>query len=342
MAYVHVLRGGLLESRHRVHAAVVRPDGSLVASLGDPGFSSYLRSSAKAFQALPFVPMLERYGLDSRHLAIAMASHAGEAVHVQTVREIHDHAGIDPNWLVCGIHAPFNEAARAELRAKGEHPSVLHNNCSGKHSGMIAASLAKGWGHENYHLLEHPLQQEILTGLGELFNLDHVETAVDGCSVPCFRVPMHNAALGMARLAQPERAPETYRDRLEIAFQAMRDHPLLIAGTGRTDTVLMTHVPGLISKIGAEAFIGLAARETRYGPIGITIKIEDGSERALSVAAVAVLEQLGLCDTSNPAFSSLAHPITKNVAGLEVGELRANFELDWSGVRSQKSEGKSS
>jgi L-asparaginase II len=327
VAYVHVLRGGLLESRHRVHAAVVRPDGSLVASLGDPGFSSYLRSSAKAFQAMPFIPMLEHYGLDSRHLAIAMASHAGEPIHVQTVQEIHDHAGIDPDWLMCGIHAPFNEDARAELRAHNERPSVLHNNCSGKHSGMIAASMARGWGHENYHLLEHPLQQEILVGLGELFNLDHVDTAVDGCSVPCFRVPMHNAALGMARLANPESAPGIYRDRLEIAFQATRAHPLLIAGTGRTDTVLMTHVPGLTSKIGAEAIISLAARETRYGPIGITIKIEDGSERALSVATVAVLGQLGLCDSSDPAFSELAHPITKNVAGLEVGELRAAFEL---------------
>jgi L-asparaginase II len=329
VAYVHVLRGGLLESRHRVHAAVVRPDGGLVASLGDPGFSSYLRSSAKAFQALPFISTLDRYGLGSRHLAIAMASHAGEPIHVQTVREIHDRAGINPDWLVCGIHAPFNDAARAELRAKGERPNVLHNNCSGKHSGMIATSLAKGWGHEHYHLLEHPLQQEILVGLGELFGLDQVETAVDGCSVPCFRVPMRNAALGMARLADPERAPEPYRDRLEIAFSAMRDHPLLIAGTGRTDTVLMTQIPGLISKIGAEAFIALAARETRYGPIGITLKIEDGSERALSVAAIAVLEQLGLCDANDPALSGLAHPITKNVAGLEVGELKASFELDW-------------
>jgi L-asparaginase II len=340
VAYVHVLRGGLLESRHRVHAAVVRPDGSLVASLGDPGFSSYLRSSAKAFQALPFIPTLERYGLGSRHLAIAMASHAGEAVHVQTVQEILEHAGIDPDWLVCGIHAPFNDQARAELRARGERPSVLHNNCSGKHVGMIAASLARGWGHAGYQNADHPLQQEILAGLGELFGLDRVETAVDGCSVPCFRVPMHNAALGMARLADPKSAPETYRDRLEIAFAAMRAYPLLIAGTGRTDTVLMTHIPGLVSKIGAEAFIALAARETDFGPIGITIKIEDGAERALSVAALAVLEQLGLCDTTNPAFLGLAHPITKNVAGLEVGELRANFELEWkSEVRGQGSEG---
>ena len=328
MAYVHVLRGGLLESRHRVHAAVVRPDGSLAAHLGDPSFSSYLRSSAKAFQALPFIPVLERYGLGSRHLAVAMASHAGEAVHVQTVREIHDAAGINPDWLVCGIHAPFNEDARNQLREHGERPSVLHNNCSGKHSGMIAASLANGWGHEGYQNPDHPLQQEILRGIGELFGLSTVETAVDGCSVPSFRVPMRNAALAMTRLADPASAPDTYRERLEIAFAAMRAHPLLIAGTGRTDTVLMEHVPGLVSKIGAEAFVCLAARESRFGPVGIALKIEDGAERALGVATLAVLEQLSVLDTSNPAFSSLAHPIIKNVAGLEVGELRASFEIE--------------
>lgn len=305
----------------------MRPDGSLVASLGDAGFSSYLRSSAKAFQALPFIPTLEPYGLGSRHLAIAMASHAGEAIHVQTVREIHDRAGIDPDWLVCGIHAPFDDRARAELRERGERPSVLHNNCSGKHSGMIAASLARAWGHEGYQNPDHPLQREIVAGLGELFELDRVETAVDGCSVPSFRAPMRNAALGMARLADPQSAPEAYRERLEMAFSAMREHPLLIAGTGRTDTVLMEHVPGLVSKIGAEAFICLAARESRFGPVGIAIKIEDGAERALSAAATGVLEQLGLLETSDPVFAPLARPITTNVAGLEVGELRANFEI---------------
>lgn len=305
----------------------MRPDGSPLAHLGDPGFSSYLRSSAKAFQALPFVPVLERYGLGSRHLAVAMASHAGEAVHVETVRQIHEHAGIDPDWLVCGIHAPFNEDARNQLRDRGERPSVLHNNCSGKHSGMIAASLTNGWGHVGYQNPDHPLQQEILRGIGELFGLSHVETAVDGCSVPCFRVPVQNAALAMTRLADPSSAPEVYRERLEIAFQAMRAHPLLIAGTGRTDTVLMGHVPGLVSKIGAEAFICMAARETRFGPVGIALKIEDGAERALGVAALALLEQLGLLETGDPVFGGLAHPITKNVAGLEVGEIRANFEL---------------
>jgi L-asparaginase II len=165
---VHVLRGGLLESRHRVHLAAVRPDGSLLASIGEATFSSFLRSSAKAFQAIPFVPLMEQFKLGPQHLAVAMASHAGEEVHVNTVAEFQARTGINPNWLVCGIHWPFNDDARAALRAKGERPNVLHNNCSGKHSGMLAACVARGWPTEGYANPDHPLQLEIAAHIKKL------------------------------------------------------------------------------------------------------------------------------------------------------------------------------
>ena len=333
MSYVHVLRGGLLESRHRVHLAAIRPDGSLLASVGEPNFSSFLRSSAKAFQAIPLVPVMNRFKLEPQHLAVAMASHAGEDAHVNTVADFQATAGIDPGWLVCGIHWPFDDDARAALRAKGERPSVLHNNCSGKHTGMLAACIARGWPTEGYANPDHPLQLEIAAHIQKLMNLDHLEIGVDGCSVPCFRMPLSNAALGMAKIAAPNLMPENqsleYEEIFETEFAAMRAHPNLIAGTGLIDTLLMRHVPNLASKIGAESFMLIAVKDSQHGPFGMAMKIEDGNERARDVAMLEVLAQLGLMKRHDTNFSSLSKPILRNHAGLEVGQIRAAFELQF-------------
>jgi L-asparaginase II len=326
MSYVHVLRGGLLESRHRVHLAAIRPDGSLLASTGEPNFSSFLRSSAKAFQAIPLVPMMDKFNLEPQHLAVAMASHAGEDAHVNAVADFQARAGIDPSWLVCGIHWPFDDAARAALRANGERPNVLHNNCSGKHTGMLAACIARGWPTEGYANPDHPLQLEIAAHIKKLMNLEILETGVDGCSVPCFRMPLTNAALGMAKLAAPDQNLE-YAEIFETEFTAMRAHPNLIAGTGLIDTLLMTHVPNLASKIGAESYMLLAVKDSQHGPFGIAMKIEDGNERARDVAILEILVQLGLLERHDANFSSLSEPILHNHTGLEVGQIRPAFEL---------------
>jgi L-asparaginase II len=328
MSYVHVLRGGLLESRHRVHAAVVRPDGSLKASVGDARFTTFLRSSAKPFQAQVLIPHLAALNLESRHLAVAMASHAGEDVHVETVRDLQARAGVDAAWLVCGTHAPFDKATREALRARGEKPSVLHNNCSGKHSGMLAACLAKGLPPRGYEQPNHPLQLEIQGVMRRLLGTDDLGVAVDGCGVPCFRAPLMNAALGMARLAQPTSLPELQLG-LEVAFEAMREHSYLIAGRGRIDTVLMRCVPGLVSKIGAEAFIGMSLRDSSHGPLGIAVKIEDGNERARDIAVMRILEELGVVTPDHTDLQAFRVEIVKNHARLEVGSVEAAFDLAW-------------
>ena len=336
MSYIHVLRGDLLESRHRVHLAAVRPDGSLLASTGKPNFSSFLRSSAKAFQAIPLVQVMKQFDLEPQHLAVAMASHAGEDAHVSTVADFQARAGIDPSWLVCGIHWPFDDAARAALRAKGERPNVLHNNCSGKHTGMLAACIARGWPTEGYANPDHPLQLEIAAHIKKLMNLDHLETGVDGCSVPCFRMPLTNAALSMAKLASAGTVKLAsadqnleYREIFETEFAAMRAHPNLIAGTGLIDTLLMTHVPNLASKIGAESFMLVAVKDSQHGPFGMAMKIEDGNERARDVAMLEILAQLGLMARHDANFSELSEPILRNHTGLEVGRIRPAFELQF-------------
>lgn len=326
MAYVHVLRGGLLESRHRVHAAVVRPDGSLLASVGSADFTTFLRSSAKPFQAQVLIPFLERFNLNSSHLAIAMASHGGEAVHTQVVAELMERTGVDPAWLICGIHAPFDAQTRNELRVSGEKPNVLHNNCSGKHSGMLAACLALGLPTQGYATLEHPLQKQILEIMQHILETDDIGVAVDGCGVPCYRVPLHRAALGFAHLAAPDSLP-SHQSGLEIAANTMQTHPYLIAGRDRIDTALMQAVPSAVSKIGAEALIGVGVHSSSHGPLGIALKIEDGSERARDVAIHRILEELGVIG-ADELLSYRAAPIL-GVAGNAVGAIQPAFDLIW-------------
>ena len=326
MSYVHVLRGGLLESRHRVHAAVVRPDGSLLASAGNADFTTFLRSSAKPFQAQVLIPFLQRFKLNSSHLAIAMASHGGEAVHTRVVAELMEQSGIDPAWLICGIHAPFDAQTRNELRSRNEKPNVLHNNCSGKHSGMLAACLALGYPTRGYASLEHPLQQHIFKIMQDVLETEDIGVAVDGCGVPCYRVPLHRAALGFAHLAAPASSSD-HQDGLEIAATAMRTHPYLIAGRDRIDTALMQAVPNAVSKIGAEALIGVGIRSSSHGPLGIALKIEDGSERARDVAVTRILEGLGVIGASDLLTFRAAQIL--GVAGDAVGTVQPAFDLIW-------------
>lgn len=329
-ALIEVWRGDIVESRHRVHLAVVQSDGRLLASAGDPDLVTFMRSTAKPFQALFFAATLERYGLGARHLALACASHAGEDVHVATAKEILAAAELPASALRCGVHPPFSEAAREALRALGEAPTVLHNNCSGKHSGMLAASKAFGWPLENYTALEHPLQRGIVEAIAEVSDFADVRRAIDGCGVPTFALPLRNAALALARLADPAVGPPAFRERLGAAFDAMREHPLLVGGSEAFDTRLMRAVPGVASKFGAEMFHALALRETRHGALGVALKIEDGGNatRARDAAVLRVLDRLGVAPES-ALLPKLTSPILHNAAGTEVGRVQAAFELQF-------------
>ncbi len=315
-------RGGMDESVHRVHVAVVDASGRQLAACGDPDLVTFPRSSSKPVQALPLA--LAAPTLPSDELAVACASHAGTPEHLAVVGRLLARSGSAVNDLRCGTHPPFDPEAAAALIRRGERPTPLHHNCSGKHAGMLLACVLNGWPRDGYTDPGHPLQRRIRALHAELGHTELAEVVVgtDGCSVPAFALPLHAAARTFAALARP--AGE-HTGALERIFTAMTTHPFLVAGPGRLDTTLMPLVPGLVAKMGAEAFYGLGLRDAPRGPLGAAFKIMDGGERARPHVALAVLEALGTPIT--PELRALAPTTLHNWAGREVGTVRVELEL---------------
>jgi L-asparaginase II len=204
-ALVEVWRGGRVESEHRGAIAVVDASGKLIAHVGNSDLVSYLRSSAKPFQLLPLVESgaADRFAFTDAELAVIAGSHAGEPRHVAAVQSILNKIGLSDDALQCGIHVPFNADAAKALRAADREPTVLHNNCSGKHSGMLAQAVDRGLSTHDYLDPQHPVQVTIRRRLAELggITFDEIGVGVDGCSAPCFAMPLRAAALAFARLA---------------------------------------------------------------------------------------------------------------------------------------------
>lgn len=323
---IEVLRGGVVEARHAVHAVVADAGGRVVASVGEPGASAFYRSAAKPLQALPLVEdgVVERFGITEDELALCCASHEGEPRHLAGARSILAKAGLDESALRCGAHLPFSEVeARAVVRNGGE-ALPIHNNCSGKHAGMLALAMAKGWDPEGYHAAGHPVQKRMM---GEIVRWSKVEesdvaTAVDGCGVVCFAVPLRAMAASFGRFAAA--AADDQAPGLIVA--AMTRHPFMVGGTGRACTAVM-------ERTGARAFVKLGA-EGVYGAgvpgrgLGIAIKVADGARRAVEVALVHVLHQLEVLDTDDlGALARWARPEVRNTRGEVVGAIRPAFEL---------------
>ena len=328
-AYTYAYRGSLIENRHKVSLAIVGPQGNLLAYGGNPHPSAHMRSSAKPFQALALYlsKAIERFGITPAEVALTCASHDGLEQHVALAAHYLRKIGLDERHLACGIHSPLDMTARKALQHAGQPATVLHNNCSGKHIGMLAAALALGTDPQGYEQPEHPVQQLNLQTLRDLSGYRHIPYSVDGCSVPTFVLPLASAARMFALLAEPEAAPAKYQEGLEAVFRTMRQHPELVAGPRSIDTVLMQTVPHLAAKRGADGYYGMALRETRWGPLGIALKVESGSNEAREPMVVRLLEELGIL--SPEVALEWRRPIMRNVRKLEVGHLEAKLELHW-------------
>ncbi|MFN8481658.1 MAG: asparaginase [Anaerolineae bacterium] len=292
---VHVVRNGVTESLHHAAVAVVQSDGTLIYSLGDPDSVTYLRSSAKPFQALPILECgaFDHFGFGPRELAVMCASHSGQSYHVECVQGILDRIGKGVGDLRCGVHAPTYEPAARALAETGQAPTAIHNNCSGKHAGMLALSVYLGVADRDYLDPNHPVQQLNKAALADLASVDpdDIPIAVDGCGVPTFALPLRQAAHAFARLLDPFDLEPARVRAIERVVDAMRAYPEMVAGDQRLDTWLMQTAPNLVTKGGAEGFQGIGVLRDGQEVLGIAVKIADGDLAGRAKAPV-VMESL--------------------------------------------------
>jgi L-asparaginase II len=327
---VRVWRGSLTESIHRGHIAVVNKNGELQYSLGDPYFTTFARSTAKLIQAIPIIESgaAERFGFTEAEIALFCASHNGEEEHVATVLSILSKLGLASEHLQCGSHEPFHEPTTLSMRSNRVAPTSLHNNCSGKHSGMLALAVHRQTPHDNYLSIDHPVQQLMLQAVSEMSGVakDDIALGIDGCGVPVFGMGIDRLATAYAKLGQPQGLSEARATACQTIIKAIRQHPYYLAGSDRFDTQLIEATQGrIVGKMGAEGLFAMTAPESG---LGIVIKVEDGNQRALYPAAVEALQQLGLLTPSElKALSSFHSPKIHNWQKTEVGHIRPDFQL---------------
>jgi L-asparaginase II len=342
-------RGRIVESVHHGSIAVVDSNGRLIASHGDPQAVAFLRSSAKPFQVLPFVERggVDHFGFTPRELAIACASHEGSDMHVQAVLQLQKKIGIDESDLQCGTHMPGDVAEFKSLIVHDKKPATNHNNCSGKHTAMLAHAKMRGLPLENYLDTDHPIQQDILASFAGMcmLTVEQVELGTDGCSAPNFAVPLFNAALAFARFCDPRELSEARASACRRITSAMTTHPEMVSGYGEFDEQLMKAGNGrIVCKRGAEGYqiIGLLPGRLGEGSpgMGIAIKVSDGdasrlgsglesTNRVRPAVTVEILRQLGVLSSEQeqalagfgPAKSIMNH------RGIVTGESYPVFKL---------------
>ncbi len=281
-----VTRGGIVESRHRGAYAVTDASGTIVLAAGDISTPVFPRSAIKAFQFVPVIASgaADHFALTDEEIALCCASHHGEERHVAVARSILSKCGCSETDYECGAHLPSDKSASHALVRSGEPAGQVHNNCSGKHAGMLAYAAHMKLDRRNYTDLDHPVQKSVAATLEQFCEID-IATApvgIDGCSVPTWAVPLKNLAVGFARLPSD---PAGQR-----IVNAVRAHPFMVAGSQGFDTHVMQAVPRLFVKYGAEAvYCGCIP----HANLGFALKVDDGASRAAEVAIAGLMLKLG-------------------------------------------------
>ena len=314
-----VTRGGIIESRHRGAFCVMNREGHVVAAEGAIAAAIFPRSAIKAFQCLPVIESgaADRFGFSDEELALACASHNGEPEHVRVALSMLAKAGNDEALFECGAHWPSHEASRHALIREGSSCRPIHNNCSGKHAGMLALARHLNADPTGYVNAKHPVQQAIAKAIGEICDCDLGQSpcGIDGCSVPTWAIPIRNLALGFAKLTMPQHKAS------KRIVDAVRSHPFMVAGTGDFDTLLMEAVPRAFIKTGAE---GVYCGCVPHAGLGIALKCDDGAARAAEVAMASVLAGLDVwTGEEKAALHRFRHHELRNWRKLEVGAVDA-------------------
>jgi L-asparaginase II len=344
---LELTRARVVEAVHFGSIAIVDSKGKLLHSCGDPDMVAFLRSSAKPFQAIPFIERggAERFNFTQKELAISCASHETAQIHLDTVKAMQEKIGIHEDDLQCGAHMPGDSAMLRMVIQQGVTPTPNFNNCSGKHTAMLAHAKMRGLPLENYLDPSHPIQQDILAVLSEMCGIEKekIELGIDGCSAPNFAIPLANAALGMARLCDPRGLSETRATACKKITSAMTTHPEMVGNYGEFDCELMTVGAGkIVTKRGAEGFQIVGLMPGVYGDngVGIAFKVTDGdasrlndelvsSARVRPAVALEILSQLKALDEAQLRSLSGFGPKKqlKNHRGLVTGESHPVFDL---------------
>ena len=317
---VIVTRGDAVESYHRVHAAVVDAKDRTIGLAGDPSLVTFWRSCAKPFQVMPLLESggFDAFGWGDEQLALACASHGGEPEHVAIVEAMLQTLGLEEGDLACGPHEPLSPRGARVLRECGARIRRIHNNCSGKHTGMLALALRKGFPIEGYERKDHAVQLSMLNqvALWTGVKSSQIPIAVDGCGVSVFGLSLDSMARAYARLGAAAMRGEEIPSRI---VRAMGAHPLLVGGTERLDSIIIEETGGrVITKVGAE---GVHSAVILDSGIGLAIKVEDGSARAQQPALIYLLQQLDALPNPLPApLADLLRRPVRNTRGEIVGE----------------------
>jgi L-asparaginase II len=341
------MRGNLVESIHFGSIAVVDSDGKMIASYGDPHMVAFLRSSAKPFQALPFVERggVEHYGYSKKELSLACASHEGARIHLDTVKEMQAKIGIEEDNLQCGGHLP-GDPEMFKLFIHENIPTTHNtNNCSGKHTTMLAHAKMRNLPLDNYLDANHPIQKDILNTLAEMCSIerDRIQLGIDGCSAPNFALPLFNTAMGVARICDPRNLSEARATACKKITDAMTSFPEMVSNHGEFDCELMKVGAGrIITKRGAEGFqiVGVLPDSPEKRGIGVAFKVVDGdasrmsenlehSSRVRPAVVLEVLKQLGVLNEAQLRSLDKFGPqkTIKNYAGLVTGKSYPVFKL---------------
>lgn len=327
---IEYTRSGIVESQHRAHVCVADSSGELLMSIGNPGYVTFMRSSAKPLQAIAVVTTgtADKLRLDERELAVISGSHGGETCHLDAVKSILAKAGLDSSYLQCGSHPPLDAGARKALEEAGREAEALHHNCSGKHAGMLATAVSLGEPLAGYLDPTSAVQRRITAIISELagVGIDDIVIGIDGCAAPVHGLAMKAAAAAFARMIDPTGIEPETASASQCIVRAMRAYPEMVASNqGRICTALirsgLNH--GLIAKSGAEGYYAAAWRDpdSRRG-IGMALKIEDGTQRARDPLIIALLQKFRVlpAELDEKITPFAARPI-RNFRGDVVGDV---------------------
>ncbi len=320
---VELTRRNVVECRHRGAIAIADARAEVFA-YGDVDRMVFPRSAIKSLQALPLILSggADAFSLTDRELALCCASHSGAPDHVEAAREIVTRIGLEEGALVCGPHLPLGDEFAHDLLRANDEATRYHNNCSGKHAGMLAAAVHMGEPTDGYHALDHPVQRRVRDAVSEIADVELGDEAwgIDGCSVPNWSLPLKDLARAFARFVSGDEIADSARGAAERLVAACWKHPEMVAGRGRVDTVLMRRFAGdVFLKTGAE---GVYCGGIRSLGLGFALKVEDGAKRASEATVSAILGTL-IADAKDLAE---ARPLT-NWGGIDVGEMRIAQDL---------------